>query len=508
MSNWQLIKELFKGAGFYKKQFVFFVAISLVIIGLFGIKSYHSYMSADPMQAPSQPSTGNSQSVNLNVTNDGRIFKDGHVVSTVQLDRDYDIVRYKILDKPGVYIDNLTVEVRFQSNINKPQIYYEVQSKHTDAGYTKNTYATMLDDHTIIFSGQFLGPDSFFAVYTRLPKGIITPPWWRSSAFDITSLSISTWIIIGLLLPLITLIFLSSMLIKRWIYNRVDTKQMVATLPENIPPAVIGVLVHGRIGAREISATMIDLAQRGYIHIYEGHNNFSFGRGRALESEEIYNLNKYEKLLLSKIFETKSATNNLRDINKALDRSLFSEKMAQVFLEIYNLVTDQGYFQQNPGLTHQKYKLNGIILFFAGSLGFILNIIFNRTFPFLIFFWIGMMASATLILYFAPKMPILTPKGKSARLAWLRFRNYLIQSKPIDFQDANQSPYTKYLAYAVCLNAEVDWTKHFFEVPFARPYWFDSDPSIVSIEDFANLLFPLIAYTSNNLIVSRTPIID
>lgn len=509
MSNWQLIKELARSAGIYKKPFFTFVGLFLVVCAFWGVKSYSYYLSADPLDSYAEDETaGNQTAMKLNVAEDGRIFKDGHVVGNAELGDKYDIIRYKVLDKPGVAIDRLLVNVNFEFSVDRPDVSFEVISAHTDNGFKNTTQAELATNHSIKYSGYYLGPDSTFTVFARFPKGMINPPWWRSSAFDLTSLSLGSWIAIGLGLPLLTLVFLLIMLGKRWSYNKIEEKTMLTEPPEHLPPAVIGVLMHGKIGAREIAATLVDLAQRGYIYIFQGHDDFNFGRGQSLESEKIYELNSYEKLLLAKIFDNKAATNNLKDINKSLGQSLFSQKMAQVFLEIYNQVADQEYFEQNPGLTHQKYKISGMVLFFASTFGFILNALFNKTFPFLIFFWVGMMISATLIIYFSPKMPALTVKGKAARQSWLSFRQYLMQTKTINFQETNQSPYTKYLPYAIALDCEVNWTQHFYDVPFSRPNWFDSDPGVATIEDFANTLFPIIAFTSNNLIVSRTPIVD
>lgn len=408
MGNWQLIKEIFKGTGLYKKQFLLFMAVFLLFCSILGLKSYNNYLSADPMDPDQIKSSGDPQTITLNITKDGRIFRDGHVVSLVELGKDYDTVRYKVIDSPGVYIDKLTVFANFQTDITSPLILHEVKSERTDNGYSINVESVKQGDKQIIYIGRYLGPDTVFTVYARFPHGIFTPPWWRSSAFDVTSLSITVWIIIGLSLPLATLILLLIMLSRRWLFKAVKIDQITSVLPEKIPPAVVGVLMNGKIGPREIASTLIDLARRGYIHIFEDKDNFSFGRGSSLESEKIYELNNFEKLLLSKIFEPSSATNNMHEINIKLSKTLFSQKIAQVYVEIYTQVAELGYFQQNPGLTHQRYKFWGMLLFFISSLGFILNTMFNKTFPFLIFFWVGMMASSTLIIYFSPKMPVLT----------------------------------------------------------------------------------------------------
>lgn len=509
MSNLELIKQLLKGAGIFKKQLLFFAIIFFFLLSILAIRSYTRYLSADPLQSSNFSETSSEpMTIYLNIANDGRIFKDGHVVGTAELGDKYDEIRYKILDKPGVYIDKIKVVARFQTNINQPNISYRVIAAHTDNGFEDTTKAIAIDSHTISYSGDYLGPNSTFTIEARFPKGIISPPWWRSSAFDLTNLPIQIWIAIGLILPLSTFIFLTAMVYLRWSYIRIDPNLMITDPPDELPPSIVGVLMNGRIGPREIASTLVDLAGRDYLYIYQGKSSYNFGRGKSLESDEIYELKQFEKILLSKIFSDASATNDLKEINEKMAEGFFSPKMAQVFLEIYNHASKLGYFQQNPSVTHQKYKISGMALFFLSTFGFILNTLFNHTFPFLIFFWIGMMISATFIIYFSPRMPVLTPKGRAARQAWLSFRNYLTKTDTINFKESQQSPYAKYLAYAIALSVETNWTKHFYDVPFTRPKWFDSDPTTQTIEDFANTLFPLIAFVGQNLISTRTPVVD
>jgi hypothetical protein len=281
------------------------------------------------------------------------------------------------------------------------------------------------------------------------------------------------------------------------------------TPPTELPPALVGVLLTGTIGSREISATIIDLARRNYLHIFTDGEDFSFGRGKALESEKIYELRKYERLLLAKIFPDQSAKSSLEDINVQLGKQLFSRKMAQVFLEIYNEVSEYGYFSQNPGLAHQKYRIFGLSMFFIGLSGFALNAVINSDMPYLLFLWFGTIIASVFIITLAKKMPTLTEKGKQARLSWLGFRSYLVsKNQKNSLSDELNNPYSDYLPYAIVLNSEVDWTKKFLKSVFAKPGWFDSGIQISTIEDFANSVFPLIGYISHNLIVSRTPVID
>ncbi len=507
MNIFQLVKELARGITFYKKQFYFFLTLFLIGLFSYSLFTYKKELSADLITAEESFTLSNSQEINLYVTKDGRIIKDGQTVSRIILGNQYDELRYNVLDNPGLYVDNLTVKVKFSPVLSK-DIYYRTVAAHTGSGLDGNNFnENMLNDHTIIYKGWQLSPETSFTVKARLPKGLIAPPWWRSSSFNITSLPSYIWVILGSLLPVITLILLVIMLIQRHLASKVEVNTSSSIPPEKLPPAIVGVLLHGRITPRELSATFIDLAERDYIHIFEDHTNFSFGRGKSLESEKIFDLLPFEKLLLSKIFEKNTATVSLQNISNELGKDLFSQKIAQVYLEIYNQISNKGYFHQNPGLTQQKYRMSGMILFLVSLIGFILNSFLNKNFPFMIFFWVGMMIAATLILYFAPKMPILTEKGRQARQSWLQFKKYMEESGSSS-NSGDDAPYSKYLSYSIVLGSEVNWTKHFATHPFYCPNWYDSDPQTKTIEEFANTLFPLIAYTSNTLASSRIPVIN
>lgn len=508
MNIWQLAKELAKGAGFYTKQFIFFFLLALAGVILVFALSRDRFQAQESL-INEEAYTGAHQTFRLDITDKGQIIKNNKTVGQVELGRDKDAVRYKVVDKPGYFVDSLSVTLHFNQTLNIQETEYKVIATHYDTGEDSYVAATLLDPHTIVYTGQGLSPDTIFTVYTRFPKGIIHPPFWRVAVYKVTHLPVGVWLGISIALPLLTLLSLLAMFFRYWYANmRLYTGPPTAKIPSNLPPAIVGVLIHGRIGAREIAATIIDLAGRDYIHIYEDGQNFYFGRGRALESEELYQLYPFERYLLAKIFTARSFKSSSADISVRLGQQLFSQKMARVFVEIYNLVSKYGYFVQNPGLIHQRHKTTGLGLLLAGLGGFILNAIFNREAAFLLFFWVGMMAASLLIIYLSPFMPTLTKKGREIRRQWLGFERYLAQNKNVEYHDELINPYTEYLPYAIVLGIESSWTRRCLPEPFYLPQWFGSKQPTSSLEDFANNLLPLIGYISKELIASRTPVID
>jgi hypothetical protein len=104
----------------------------------------------------------------------------------------------------------------------------------------------------------------------------------------------------------------------------------VNSLPMAIPPAIVGVLVHQKVRAREIAATLVDLAIRGDILIIDRERGFAFGKGKFDQR-----LLGYEKILLSKIFR-----NNLAPIGSRSSRgstTIFTAKKSLSFRPVFTL---------------------------------------------------------------------------------------------------------------------------------------------------------------------------
>ncbi len=507
MTFWQVTKALVKSTGFYTRQFIFFAALALIGTAAFFSWHYYPYMAQTTVPATPGPGASN-QTYNLTVTSDGKVVDREKTVSLIELGKEKDTLRYLILSQPDTFVDYLQVNVHFEPSLPIDKIAHRPIATHYDSGIGSQVSSYFVDNHTLVYSGTGLGPDTIFTIYAQLPKEIIRPPWWRQAVAQVSQFSLATWFIVALLLPLLTLSVLVALLIHRYLNIHISPAPLVKAPPGKLPPAIVGILIRNRIGAREIAATIIDLAAREYLYIYQEGGNFFFGRGRALESEKIYELLPYEKLLLTKIFSTPQAKSSLAELDVRLGRQLFSRKIAQVFLELYKSLGHYEYFEENPGLVHQKYKLVGFGLLLVGFAGFALNTAFNQKAPFLLLFWAGMLVAASMIIYLSRQMPILTPKGGQERRQWIGFRRFLLQQRRFTHQEELKDPYINYLAYAIVLGVETTWTKKFYKSPFHLPKWFDSNQQVASIEDFANALFPLIGFIAHNLITARTPIID
>jgi uncharacterized membrane protein len=136
--------------------------------------------------------------------------------------------------------------------------------------------------------------------------------------------------------------------------------------PENLRPAEIGVLMDERADTLDVTATIIDLATRGYLTIREipkkwlfGKVDYEFESTKKIESDLI----SYEKELLDHLFESRSKV-KVSDL-----KTTFYQELSQVKTKLYEDIMAKNLFAANPDTTRTKYLAAGIvILVFAGIL--------------------------------------------------------------------------------------------------------------------------------------------
>jgi hypothetical protein len=315
---------------------------------------------------------------------------------------------------------------------------------------------------------------------------------------------------VATLLPIITLIILFSMVIRR----RQDqifytSRKVINRLPNQTSPAVIGALMDGKVGSREIAATIIDLASRGYLFINR-HNDgtFSFGKRKSLNLESLPELHEFERILLSKIFEPNQYKSTGEDVQMRIGRHIFSKKIAQVYLNIYNEAIKLGYFAQNPVKVHLRWRYAGIGLFFLGLAGFLHAAIFILDSKFILLLWVGAMIASTVIIWLSGLMPVRSVTGTTVLRQWLQLKQYLKMSRRIDGGASIMDQFNTMLPYAIVFGVEVEWTKRFLEENFTKPEWYESEEAVVTLEAFVGGLFPIINYVGDSLDKSHEPTVE
>lgn len=453
-------------------------------------------------------SSANLVNVDIQVTAGGEVLVDGKDFSKSLkiLPNSYEI-RILVLDEPGVYIQNFRAIMHLPGKVQPNEIKQRIIAIH---GAEHNYNAYIIDSQTLAYVASAISPQGEITIVAELPKTLLSPPLGKKIVYTLSQVPAKSYIIISIILPLLTFAVMIFMIIRR----RQDqifhlSRKINNTPPTDSPPAVIGALVDGQVGAREIAATLIDLAVRGYLYITsKGDGQFSFGKRKSLALENLAELREFERILLSKIFEAKDYKSTRQDVDMRVGRHIFSRKIAQVYLNIYDEATNLGFFVQNPVRVHLYWKYAGVGLFFLGLIGFALAAIFSPDPKFILFFWAGGMAASLVIIWLAGLMPARSITGSIALRKWLEFRNYLNLNRSVEPGANIMDKFSQLLPYAVVFGLESEWARRFLKERFAKPDWYESEDRAITLENFVGHLYPIIEYVGGSLARSHEPTVE
>lgn len=480
--------------GIYPRKFLFF----LVVFSLsFAFIKYISgnKIGADQYRGSTIESSAFT-SLDIEIEPDGKIFVDG-VEENIQINylKESDELRLKIIDQPSDYIDELHINLKLPRPV-ATKTSHSIVAEHGVESY----YSEAKNASTISYYGYNIAPTAGFTIVATMPKGTIDQSITAKIINYSSQLDFSVWVYMMIILPAIA--FVGMLIFIRFTYriNKVDNpEKAISSPPMAIPPALVGVLFHQRVTAREVAATLIDLAFRKDIYILDRTRGFAFGKGKFDQR-----LLGYEKLLLSKIFKNNlSATQEY--LHQKVQNQVYSKKISMVSAGIYAIATRLGYFRQNPRKIHAKYWLFGTISMLIGLAGFSMSFITKILPSYSAFFWVGMMISALVIIIMSAYVPMRTELGNEALSNWLAFRMFLSDPTPIDYSPTVFQLFEAYLPYAIVLDCEAAWSRRFINHTFTIPDWFVTDKNGLGIEDFCLALFPIVSYVGRSLAAMREP---
>ncbi|MGA2666677.1 MAG: hypothetical protein ABSE91_01125 [Patescibacteria group bacterium] len=506
MSTWQIIKSIVRDLSFDRKKFLLFLVIFVVGIGVYLIWKNQTRPKAAVLYDSSTTEFSDQINTDIVIAKDGKVTIDGkkenNAINYYQNYDEFDLIAF---NNPSQYVSAYQATVHLPSAVDAQNIRQIIYAVHG----VGDTLAYTTDPQTLVYQVSDISPGSTVTIVARLPKGLIQVPFWKKWELAVELVAVKSWIYLAVTLPVVTFLILAFIYWRRRAKQNIFSKALLSKLPDRVPPALAGVVIDGAVGPREIAGTLIDLAERGYIFIInDGKGEFNFGKRRFTDLDTTQGLSNFEKALLSKIFLPKNYKSTVDDVEMRIGRHIFSRKIADFYVGLYDLATEKGYFVKNPSRVHLAYRNVGIGLFFLSFLGFLYGAIGGLDPKYALIFWLGGMAAAALIIRTSPYMPALTGAGIEKAREWMAFRQYLSLRESAPASDVLGGKLNEYLPYAIVLGSEVDWIKRFKKEPFSVPDWYEMPNRATTIEDFANGLFPIIGYVSRHLAHSHDPITE
>ncbi len=229
--------------------------------------------------------------------------------------------------------------------------------------------------------------------------------------------------------------------------------------PDRLRPGQVGTLIDEVANPLDATATIVDLAVRGYLRIEEIPKEGWFGKTdwRLVQLRPSDgSLLEYERLLLDGLFETGEAVklSNLR--------TRFSGRLKKVELALYDDAVAEGWFRIRPDKVRARWTALGWVTLVVGILVEIA--VAKATHYGLV--PIPIIVAGLVILAGAHRMPSRTAKGTGVLRRIEGFREFVThgtEAAKARFAEKENlwSTYFEYLPYAIVFGATERWAKVF-----------------------------------------------
>ncbi len=246
--------------------------------------------------------------------------------------------------------------------------------------------------------------------------------------------------------------------------------------PDGTRPGEIGTLVDEKADPVDVTATLVDLAVRGYLRIEEvprenpkrKPNDWTLIQLRDPDDR----LLDFERTLLGRLFQ------DGRQVALSALRTTFAASMAAVQVGLYQHVTDNRWFRANPRSVRTAWRAAGLVLALAG-IGLTVVLVNARVQArgvALIGVAVALIGVAVVVL--GKTAPARTPDGTAVLAQTLGFRRYLAtaEANQLRFEEG-QDVFSRYLPYAIVFGLADRWARVFGELAASgaqvpQPSWY------------------------------------
>jgi uncharacterized membrane protein len=333
-------------------------------------------------------------------------------------------------------------------------------------------------------ASRSLAPSDVMEIGVEFTHGVIpaAPPGWQAAqdATEAYDLQVKPFVdlVLGVLAALLILGGPAFILLMWYLRGRDPqvgpVPEYVAEPPDELPPGILGTLLDERADMRDVVATMIDLARKGYMSIEEteragvlslGGKDFVF---RRLDKPET-GLEPVEREVLAGIFRGNKNEVRLNDL-----RNKFYTQLPGIQRRLYEAMVSRGFFRSNPDTTRKLWRGIGIAMFIGAIfLGGFVSAGLSNISSLLPCVFGGLGLTGLVAVGFGGSMPAKTRKGAEAAARWAAFRNYLTRIEKLADISQSSHLFDKFLPYAIAFGIKDSWIFKFTQQPTTPiPGWY------------------------------------
>ncbi|NHN54528.1 DUF2207 domain-containing protein [Calidifontibacter sp. DB0510] len=249
--------------------------------------------------------------------------------------------------------------------------------------------------------------------------------------------------------------------------------------PAGVTPALMGTVLNEGSRNIDVSATIVDLAVRGFLRMRElpgsGLLSKSDWELTALEPPRDQRLLPYEQTLLQSLFRDGSPV-RLSDL-----RNTFASRLKLVRGQLDGEARARDWFVGDPKTRKGCATGCGVALFVPAFVVGFFGLVGMQAW-WLIGIPLGLVLAGIIVILLGRRLPARTPTGAAVRTQSLGFAEYLktAEQYQLKFEEAERI-FSRYMPYAVVLGIATQWAATFERVaqaaaaagqPISMPVWY------------------------------------
>jgi len=362
-----------------------------------------------------------------------------------------------------VPIDRSRVTVHLPRDLDDEQLSYDAWTGGFGAK-GRDFRVKRLDERTIEYETGRLGEREGITVELTMPSDAVARPgFWREAGW---------WLVDNFPYAVFPITVLLCFLAWRaWGRDAPGMGTIVVHYepPDGLSPAEVGALIDERVDQGDISATLVDLAVRGYLKIEEVGSEgwFSSTDYRFIRLRGPKGLKPFERKIFDRIFNGRESV-LLSDLNET-----FYPVIKSVTDDLYGGLARSRYFDGHPERVRTGFLAVGLALTALGlGLACLIQLVWiGRVFP--IPPMVAGVLSALTVFVTSRHMSRKTRKG---RIAWEKIsglEEYIRRAEVDDIREQErQGVFERLLPYAIVFGLSTRWGKAFADLYRQPPDWY------------------------------------
>jgi uncharacterized membrane protein YgcG len=322
---------------------------------------------------------------------------------------------------------------------------------------------------SVRFEAAGLGPSEGLTVAVAFPKGVFAEPTGIERFFR----SFLAWGGFWLFAPFAAFGLMQRQWRRRGRDRGVgDAIPVRYEPPEGLTPAEVGTLIDESADMEDVTATILDLAVRGYLEIEEVETTrllFLTDKDYTLHARRAADeaLKPHERVLLGALF-----TGDATSVELSSLKNHFYEEVPGLQKALYqSLAETGGYFPASPEQVRKRWRAFAVVLLVGA-----------------VFCWgffglppaagVSVLACGAIVFFHAPHMPRRTRKGRKAYEEILGFQEFMsrVDRDRLERMGGRSAGnFERCLPYAVVLGVADEWAEAFEGIYTQPPDWYRSD---------------------------------